>query len=135
MGVEHTSITNLARRLGRVPAGLRKELRPKLRAGAGSIKSDMQDRASWSTRIPAAIRTSDSGSGVQISVDSAPAPHARPYEGHGNSTFVHPVFGDREVLVTQSTRPFFYPAVKAGKDQLKRKISEAVAATLRGIAS
>lgn len=143
MPVDYTSISVLARELGKVPAELRKELRPKLRAGADHIVRDMRSRAGYSSRIPSAIRMSVSFSarsgGITIRVDNRRAPHARPLElgNHGGraSSFRHPVFGNRDVWVTQPTRPFFFPAVKAGRAELRRHISDAVRASLRGVSS
>lgn len=139
--VEHHTVTMLARSLGKVPDELRKELRPQLRAAAEVIRRDMKARASYSTRIPGAIRLDVSfsgrgkGGGVRLRVDSKRAPHARVLErgndGSRSSTFRHPVFGDRDVWVSQPTRPFFFPALEANRDQVKKNISAAVQAALR----
>lgn len=137
--VDHASVTLLAQQLGKVPIELRRELRPKLRAGADAIVRDMKARASYSTRIPGAIRTTVSfaarGGGVKIRVDSNRAPHARVLErgnlGGRHDTFRHPVFGDTDVWVSQPTRPFFFPAVRAGREQLKKHISDAVRASIK----
>lgn len=139
MGLEYASIKMLARELGQVPIELRRELRPRIRAGSDEIVRDMRARASYSSRIPGAIRSTVSfasrSGGVTIRVDARRAPHARPLEGASTrgSTFRHPVFGNRDVWVSQATRPFFFPAVKAGQAQLRRHISEAVRASLRGV--
>lgn len=142
-GVDYTSVTMLARTLGTVPLELRKELRPKLRAGAQHIVDDMKSRASFSTRIPGAIGMTVSfsgrgrGGGVKIRVNSKRAPHARLLErgndGGRSSSFRHPVMGDMDVWVSQPTRPFFFPAVFAGRDQVRKNISDAVAASLRKV--
>lgn len=139
MPVDHTSIRLLAEQLGKVPVELRRELRPALRSAAESIVNDMRGRASYSSRIPGAIRTTVSfarrGGGVTIRVDSNRAPHARVLErgndGSRSDTFRHPVFGDRDVWVSQPTRPFFFPAVSAGRDQLKKNISDAIRSSIR----
>lgn len=143
MGVEYLSIRQLAQELGMVPKELRSELRPKLRAGAQHITDDMKSRASYSTRIPSAIRMSVSfaarSGGITIRVDNRRAPHARPLElgNHGGraASFRHPVFGNRDVWVTQPTRPFFFPAVKAGRPQLRKNVSDAVRASLRKVST
>lgn len=144
MPVERTSVTMLARELGNVPAELRRELRPKLRASAQSIVDDMKGRASFSSRIPGAIRMTvsfsgrGSGGGVRIAVNSKIAPHARLLErgndGGRSGSFRHPVYGT-DTWVSQPTRPFFFPAVFAGREQTKNKISEAVSASLRKVTS
>jgi hypothetical protein len=141
--VDHQSITMLAKQLGSVPIELRRELRPKLRASAQHIVDDMRQRASYSTRIPGAIRMTvsfsgrGSGGGVKIRVDSQKAPHARVLErgndGSRSSTFRHPVFGNTDSWVSQKTRPFFFPAIKAGKTELRNNIRAAVAAAMKGV--
>ena len=138
MTVEHYPITRLARELGMVPLELRRELRPQLRAAAVHIVDDMKDRASFSTRIPNAIRMSVSFSakrgGITIRVNSKKAPHARVLErgndGSRTASFRHPVFGDTDTWVSQPTHPFFFPAIKAGRPELQKRISAAVRASL-----
>lgn len=140
MGLEYDSIKQLARAWGQVPIELRRALRPAIRAGSDELVRDMRARASYSSRIPNAIRSTvsfaSSSGGVTIRVDARRAPHARPLEGATNSRggyFRHPVFGDRTTWVSQPTRPFFFPAIKAGQAQLRRHIHEAVRASLRGV--
>lgn len=149
-GVDHSSITMLARQLGKVPIELRRELRPKIRASADHVVADMKARASYSSRIPGAIRTTvsfaggrgRSGGGITIRANAARAPHARVLErgnlGGRAATFRHPVFpwsSNRSdwTWVNQPTRPFFFPAIKAGRAQLKKNIAEAVSASLRKV--
>lgn len=145
MPVQHASVTMLAKTLGTVPVELRKELRPKLRAAAQVIVTDMKARAGYSTRIPGAIGMTVSfsgrgrGGGVNIRVNANRAPHARLLErgndGGRTGSFRHPVFGDTDTWVSQPTRPFFFPAIFAGRDQVRRNISDAVAASLRKVTS
>lgn len=140
--VEHASITRLARELGKVPLELRRELRPKLKASAAHVVTDMKGRASYSDRIPGAISMTVSFAarrgGVTIRVNSRRAPNARVLErgndGSRSDTFRHPVFGNRDRWVSQATRPFFFPAVKAGRPQLQKNIADAVQASLRKVA-
>lgn len=70
-------------------AVIRKEVRAAVSAAGTELISDMQKRASWSSRIPAAttLKTSfsDSKSNVSIRTDKKKAPHARPLE-FGNKT-------------------------------------------------
>lgn len=139
MGVEYNSVRAFAQALGKVPAETRKELRPALRAGGQHIVEEMRGRASYSTRIPGAIRMTVSfsakGGGVRFRVNSGRAPHARVLErgnfGGRASQFRHPVFGNRDNWVTQPTRPFFFPALVAGRGLLKNHIQQAVATAQR----
>lgn len=138
---DHSSVTLLAKRLGKVPIELRRELRPKLRAAASLVVNDMRGRSSYSSRIPGAIGTTVSfsgrgrGGGVTIRVNSRKAPHARVLErgndGSRSSSFRHPVFGDRDAWVSQPTRPFFFPAIHANRDEVKKRIAEAVRSSIK----
>lgn len=142
MTVEHFGVTELARAFGKVPIELRRELRPKLRAAVDVIVADMRGRAGYSSRIPGAIRVTSSfsgrrgGGGVSIRVDRKRAPHARALEGMDRkgrtaSSFRHPVFGDRDVWVSQPTRPFFFPAVRAKRNDVRNRIAEAVRSSIK----
>jgi hypothetical protein len=139
MGVEYTSVRDFARGLGKIPAETRKELRPALRAGGQHIVDEMRSRASYSSRIPGAIRMTVSfaakGGGIRFKVLASRAPHARVLErgnfGGRASSFRHPVFGDRDAWVTQPTRPFFFPALRDSRGPLRNHIQQAVAAAQR----
>lgn len=127
-------VRSLAARFGRMPEDLRRELRPALRAAATPILSDMKARAGYSTRIPGAIRMTVSfdsrRGGIRFRVNADRAPHARVLErgNHGGraETFRHPVFGDTDRWVSQPTRPFFFPALQAGRPAVRRNILTAV---------
>lgn len=123
-------------------AQIEKGIRPAIRravvqATAGFVE-DVRSNASWSTRIPSAVKTQTSFSvrnpGIRVYVDSRMAPHARPYEGMapgGNrGSFRHPVHGDRENWVTQKTRPFFRPAIASDREKVLAAIQTALMATL-----
>lgn len=128
-GVE--SVRLLAAKFGRMPDDLRKSLRPKLLDAARVVVREAQSNASWSSRIPGAIKAGasvTSSGGALVRVDRKAAPHARPYEGVGLGTdmFRHPVFGNRDVWVSQKTRPFLFPALQSKQDEARSKIAEAV---------
>lgn len=131
------SIEALIDDLGKIPLELRRELRPALASAAEPILRDAKARAGWSSRIPGAITIkssfSESRPGVRLVVSQARAPHARPFEGlsRSGSSFRHPVFGNREVWVAQRTRPFFFPAVRAGREQVAAAAADALAAAAR----
>lgn len=114
-----------------IPKGLRKQLRPALKEATSPIVADAKRRAAWSTRIPAAIRSSprltQRKAQVRIVVDAKKAPHARAYENLGEpGTFRHPVFGNYENWVTQKARPFLFPAVFSHVDGVQAAIDRAV---------
>jgi hypothetical protein len=132
--------------LGKMPAALGREMRPALVKVAQPILLDARRRASWSSRIPAAIsiRTSlaSKNPGVRLVVDARMAPHARPYEmgskKNGLRNLRHPVFADtvnqtREewTWVTEPTRPFFFDAFEDGASGVAAKSAAAVIAAAR----
>lgn len=124
-------VAELVADLGKVPPSLSKVLRPKLKQAAEPIKRNAQSRASWSTRIPGAIRIKTSlagrNAGIALRVDAAKAPHGRAYENLGDrGTFRHPVFGNRSVWVEQQARPYLFPAVQKGRPEVVKAAGEAV---------
>ena len=125
-------VARLVADFGKMDTTLRRLIRPALKRAAQPMLADAKRRAAWSTRIPGAIRISTSLSGpragVSIRVDSKKAPHARPFEGitDRRDSFRHPVFGDREVWVTQKDRPFLAPAAEAGMPRATEEIARAV---------
>lgn len=132
-------VRQLIEAFGGIPRELRKELRPRIRAAADPIATEMKRRASWSSRIPGAIsigtRLATTDIGVRLRSNADRAPHARPHENLGKpGTFRHPLFGNREKWVTGRARPFFFPAVIAHRDQVSEAAAEAIdqAARLSG---
>ena len=125
----------LATRLGMMPAELRPRVRAALKVSGESMRSRAAAQATWSTRIPKALKTrtrfAGSRPGVWVAASRNIAPHARPYEGiTGNATFRHPTL-DPEKWVTQSTRPFLVPAVEATNDEAIRAAIDALDGAVR----
>jgi hypothetical protein len=119
------------REVGKMPADLRKELRPALRESAQPALADAKQNAGWSNRIPGATRLSVSFSkrtpGVALTVDRRKAPHARAFEHGGQSGwFRTPVFGNRKVWVRRRARPFLWPAAKPWVENIDADIGRAV---------
>lgn len=103
---------------------LNKELKGLLRQ---DIVPAAKGHASWSSRIPGAIKPQVTARKVGLRVRSKNAPHARPYEGISQgATFRHPVFGNRNVWVTQAARPFLDPAVEEHKEEFMEAAGVAV---------
>jgi hypothetical protein len=114
---------------------VRSKTRPALKKAAEPMVAQARSNASWSTRIPGAIRLAVTARGVDIRVSSKKAPHARPYEGiGGNATFRHPVMGNRDRWVSQDTRPFLMPAVRQHRRKVRAALIQVVqdAATAHG---
>lgn len=122
---------NFANELRRAAADLRgfstqvrREIRPAVKRAGEPMVAAARANASWSTRIPKAIKMRTLKSGIEIRVSRKQAPHARPYEGiAGGSTFRHPVYGNRNRWVTQATRPFLEPAVKQHMPKVRRELA------------
>ncbi|MEV0149106.1 MULTISPECIES: HK97 gp10 family phage protein [unclassified Nonomuraea] len=129
-------LRKLIRDVGKLPDAIRRELRPALRLAGQKALIKARADASWSTRIPGAIRLSVSFSrrrpGVALVVNKARAPHARAYENLGTpGAFRHPVFGNRRRWVRQQARPFLFPAARASMAQIDTDIGVAVEAAAR----
>lgn len=105
--------------LKNVPGNLRAELRKGVVAAVKPVVTSVQAQASWSTRIPGAVKTKTSfaakSAGVSVFVDSTIAPEAAPINNKGNTgDFRHPVFADARnqtrdgwTWVAQGAIPFF----------------------------
>jgi hypothetical protein len=93
------------------------------------VMPSAKSNASWSSRIPGAIKPSVTAKGMGLRVAGKQAPHGRPFEGLQNglrsrSHFRHPVFGNREVWVNQATRPYLGPAFLANHDAAVKAAQE-----------
>jgi hypothetical protein len=133
--IDGSQIIAFSLQLRDVPKELRPELRRNIIDAADVIAAAARSNASWSSRIPDAISTRvrfGTGSAVQIVVNSAKAPHARPFEGIGQraDTFRHPVFG-RDIWVEQPQRPFLVPAVQQHEDAVVRGVQSAIDAVFK----
>lgn len=125
--------SQLAKDLHRMGPALRRQLRAEFVRIGQPIVSDARSRAgAWSSRIPSAISSrgvSGDRVGVEVRVSSS-VPHARPYEGisqqGSTSYFRHPVYGNREVWVSQKTRPYLWPAVRGRAPEAQQAAQAAV---------
>jgi hypothetical protein len=138
-----SSLNLLIQDLGNISPELRRQMRPAMKRAAQPIVENMKRRASWSTRIPGAIKISTSfaqgpRAGVRIKVDAKIAPHARPYESGSsrNRNLRHPVFAKSDdrmewTWAEEPVRPFFFPAVRAGGAEAKRQAELAVLTAAR----
>ncbi len=97
---------------------IRKDFNNEIKGIAGKIVSDAKANAAWSTRIPGALSVSVTASRVGVKASRRKAPHARAFEGVRRAgfgavrEFRHPVYGNRNVWVSQPTRPFLAPAIR-----------------------
>lgn len=117
----------LARDLYRIGPKQRRKLQANIGRIGQSALSDARSRAgAWSSRIPGAIEgkpvtdMTRGSVGYMIRVRLSAAPHGRAFEGLGQGgSFRHPVFGNRDVWVSQPTRPFVWPAVSGRRSQIQ----------------
>lgn len=125
------AMAELARSLHRMgPAG-RRNLKTRMEALGQPVAAEARRRAAWSSRIPGAISVrpvvTGTSAGIQVRAAAADAPHARPFEGLGGAgQFRHPVYGNRENWVSQATRPYLQPAVKANEGRAAEACAAAI---------
>jgi HK97 gp10 family phage protein len=138
--VDETSedVLALINSLRKIGDGVGRNLGKEFKKAAGPVADQARANASWSSRIPAAMSVGVSSSrrypGAQIKVDKDRAPHARLYEwgsGRRATSFRHPVYGNRENWVEQSTRPFIRPAIRAKGEEFIKACDRVVDETAR----
>lgn len=111
--------------------GLQIDLRRQIKKAGDGLVSAVKKEASWSSRIPGAVKVKTSfgakNAGVTVYVDAGKAPEAAPLNNQGNSgTFRHPVFPDAAgqirqqwTWVSQRAQPFFDgPIAREGNNTL-----------------
>lgn len=114
----------IARDMRKLTPETQKAVRPRLRQGGEIIASEARSLSDWSSRIPGTVRVRTSfredREKVSVIAGGSGAPHARPYEGIATQgdTFRHPVYGNREVWVSQDKRPFIFPAAEAKGEEV-----------------
>lgn len=117
---------------------IRKNIRTAVSEAGTEIVAKARSNASWSSRIPDAIRMrvsfSARGAGVSVVASKARAPHGRPYEMGSKGTqgeLKHPVFGNRKVWVSEAARPFFFPAVRSATPKMIRDMDRVISDAAR----
>lgn len=132
---DHTSddVRKLVNDIRKIGGTVSRELGKEFKKAAGPVANQARINAGWSTRIPGALQVGTSRSrrfpGAQIKVSKDRAPHARLYEfgsGSRKKSFRHPVYGDMETWVEESTRPFIRPAVRAKGNEFIKAADRAV---------
>jgi len=120
VGIDAQGLKSLQRDLKRADADSLKLFRAAMKKGGEIIAADARSRISGtSQRIADSIRVMANNKGVQVKAGGAKAPHAAPFENMGKSgNFRHPVFGNREVWVSQEAHPYLLPALDGKLDQV-----------------
>lgn len=112
-------LPELTRKLRTFAPDVAKQFRSKAAEVSKAIATEAKNLASWSTRIPGAIRPTTTVKGPGVRLVKRAAPHGGLYErgakGGRSSSFRHPLFGNRNFWYTQQTRPFLAPAVEANR--------------------
>jgi hypothetical protein len=95
------------------------ELRRGIKTAAKPIVDGVKAEASFSSRIPGAVKVkagfASKGATVTVIADPKAAPEAAPLNnGDRGGNFRHPVYGNRENWVSQPAHPFFVTGAKHG---------------------
>lgn len=107
------------------------ELRRGIKAAAQPVVDAVKEDASFSSRIPGAVKLKSSfaakGASVAVVVDGAAAPEAKAINHGGRGgTFRHPVFGNRDVWVDQAAVPFMATGPRRAQPQADAAMLEAM---------
>ena len=127
----------VARQLASIAPAIRRNTSRAIVSEAQPIVAEGRANASWSSRIPGAItatvRYGGRSTGVLIRVNSAKAPHARPYEDvTGRGEVRHPVWGVwRPGVKYAKSRPFIAPAIRSAQPRVRAGIERAISDALR----
>lgn len=129
-----------ARHLRAASPVLRAELLVNMRAVGGVVASEAKSLvAGASVTVPDSIKVRISGVNVAVQAGGPGVPMGGLLElgnvGGSGSSFRHPVFGNKDVWVTQPTHPYLAPALQAKTDAviagvldaLDRAVVEAIA--------
>jgi len=137
ISVDAKDFRDFQRTIKGLDAGVARELNKELRKVLKStIIPAAKSNASWSSRIPGAIKPTVGTTKIGARVASKQAPHGRAFEGlqkglRGNGTFRHPVFGNRNVWVNQATRPYLAPAFDSKAGEATKAAEAAIATAAR----
>lgn len=124
------ALSRLARNLRAAGPASWKAYRVAVRAAAAPMLADMQDRASFSSRIPQSGKVQVTAGGNVKIVFSAP--DAAPIENRGRGMVRHPVFGNRNVWTAKNSHAAFAaPALAAHQAAMVEAIETAITDAVR----
>lgn len=127
--MDTSNYKEVQRKLASVDPELKKQLKKDMKVLAGTVVTEARALASWSATIPAAIRPTSTALGAGVRV-SGSVPIAVLNERRAGA-WRHPVFGNREVWVSQKARPSVRPVVEAKRAVLAATAEEIARAALR----
>lgn len=144
-GIDTRDFKNVAKALRRAQPELANGLRRDLRVGGLLVAAKAKTIADeHSTTISKTIKVRTSGATVVVTAGGADAPVAAPFElgntggrksasaGRGG-TFRHPVYGNRDVWVTQEMHPFLAPAALSEAPKVDAQIGRTLDRVTRTI--
>ncbi len=141
MGVDVRDFAAFARALRKGSPEVALQLRVDLRAVGEIVASEARVRAAeWSKTIPPSIRVRTSGATVSVIAGGSGVPLAGLFElgnqgqrGLGGTDFRHPVWGNRNVWVSQPMHPFLAPSLEAKIDAVEVAAVEALDSAIASI--
>lgn len=107
--------------------GLREELRPVVQAVKANYAGGKHLRPALRKATRMEVRTAGKLTGVRVRVDGRRMPSGMgslPAMHEGVERWRHPVFGNRDVWVSQAPRPSFYQTVQRFEPQVQRRMDE-----------
>lgn len=110
-----------------------KHMHARLKDAGKVVADEAKKNASWSTKIPGAIKVQSTMGSVSISVSGRRAPGARVLEHEGRQgKFRHPVF-NKGGWANQDARPFITPALASKREEVMHLIELAMNETFEEI--
>lgn len=133
-GETSRDLQQLAKALRDVDPLMRKQLPARLREAAKPIRDDANSRKpSPKIRVGTRVKlNSRKGASVAVVASSPKKPPLAGLLEAGNKgsrntgSFRHPVFGNRNVWVTQPTKPYLRPAGQAHAEEARQRIEEII---------
>lgn len=127
VAIDTSNLKQLAAVLRKAQPELKKSLYKALRVSGEMVKEQAVFESLWSSRIGGSLKVQGSGLHIKVVAQGSIAPEAAPLEHGGqNGPFRHPVFGNRDVWVSQPARPFLAPALSARFTQIVELVDSAV---------
>lgn len=132
VSVQADGLGQLQRDLKKASADALKLFRGAMKKAGDIVAEDARNRiAPTSQRIASSIKVSATNKGVAVKAGGRNAPHAASLENLGKpGTFRHPVFGNRNVWVSQPAHPYLGPAAEGKMDAVADAFLDAVNALL-----
>lgn len=127
LSIDVSQLKPLARDLRRAEPLLAKNFLTSLGKAGDVVAQSARQKADFSTRIPGTVKVRRRGVAVRVQAGGNLAPGAAAIDNRGRTgTFRHPVFGNRNVWVSQQAHPFLEPARDEHLGDLEQLVLNAV---------